>query len=123
MRRWVPTTLAAFAAAMALTACGGGSEGGSTNSGAASTTQASAGDSVAIKDFAYSPPDLTVSRGSAVRFTNQDSTNHTATASGGAFDTGTIGKGQSKAVTLQSPGTFTYVCSFHPFMHGTITVK
>ena len=78
---------------------------------------------MSIKDFAYSPPDLTVSAGTMLKFTNQDSTNHTATASGGAFDTGTIGKGQSKAVTLAGARHLAYVCSFHPFMHGTITVK
>jgi plastocyanin len=128
--RSMATVVAACAAALVLAACGGGgggttaSSGPSTTSGGSSAGQASTtGDSVSIKDFAYSPPDLTVSTGTMIKFTNQDSTNHTATASGGAFDTGTIGKGQSKVVALQSPGTFAYVCSFHPFMHGTITVK
>jgi plastocyanin len=121
--RSIATVIAACAAALVLAACGGGSGGGASSPGSSAGQASSTGDSVSIKDFAYSPPDLTVSAGTMLKFTNQDSTNHTATASGGAFDTGTIGKGESKVVSLQSPGTFAYVCSFHPFMHGTITVK
>jgi plastocyanin len=81
------------------------------------------GDAVGIKNFAYAPPSLTVSKGTAVKFTNEDTTEHTATASGGGFDTGSIAAGKTKSVTLDSSGTFNYVCTFHPFMHGTITVK
>ena len=80
------------------------------------------GAAVSIKNFAYAPPSLTMDKGSTVKFTNRDSTEHTATASG-AFDTGSIGEGQTKSVTLETPGTFSYVCTFHPFMHGTVTVK
>jgi plastocyanin len=118
---------AALAAAILLAACGGSSHSeGSTEAGStASSAQSSGegGDAVSIRDFAYSPPNLTVSEGTTVTFTNQDSTEHTATGSGGAFDTGSIGKGQAKSVTLQKAGTFSYVCTFHPFMHGTVTVK
>ena len=41
----------------------------------------------------------------------------------GAFDTDTLTKGQSKTVILRKPGTYPYVCSFHPFMKGTVTVQ
>ena len=119
--------LAASAATVLLVACGGGdsSGGDSMAPGSNAETQppAVAGNQVAIKGFAYSPVDLTVSQGTAVRFTNEDSAEHTATAEGSGFDTGTIERGQTKTVKLERPGTFTYVCSFHPFMHGSITVK
>lgn len=119
----------ACAACLFLAACGGG--GGGSSAGSETTPMQSSaaaapasGDAVTIKDFAYSPPDLTVAKGTEVTFTNQDSTNHTATSTGqGAFDTGTIGQGQTKHVSLETPGTFSYVCSFHPFMHGSITVR
>ena len=39
------------------------------------------------------------------------------------FDTGTIAPGKTKSVTLDKAGTFTFFCSFHPFMKGTITVE
>ncbi len=77
-----------------------------------------------IKDFAYAPADLTVANGTKLTFTNQDSTAHTATSTDQAgFDTGTIEKGQTKSITVEQPGTYSYVCSFHPFMHGTVTVQ
>ena len=119
--------IAAACAAILLAACGGSSDSSSSSSAEPATsmgsTGSSGGDAVAIKNFAYAPADLTVSKGSTISFSNQDSTEHTATASGGGFDTGTIREGQTKTVMLSTPGTFAYVCSFHPFMHGTITVR
>ncbi len=110
-------------AALAIAGCGSGGGSSDSSSTAASGGASTGGSAVKIKGFAYSPPTLTVAKGTTVEFTNQDSTNHTATSkSGGAFDTGTIGQGESKAVTLEKPGSFAYFCSFHPFMQGTITV-
>jgi plastocyanin len=120
------STLLLFLTCLLLQACGGGGNGSSADSGTAAGQSASNNGShaVTIKDFAYAPASLTVATGTTVKFTNEDSTNHTATSTGqGRFDTGTIGKGQSKSVTLHTPGTFSYVCSFHPFMHGSITVS
>jgi plastocyanin len=117
---------AACAATLLLGACGGSSDSGSStqaDSGAMGSTQPSGGGGVSIKNFAYVPPSLTVSKGTTVKFTNSDTTEHTATASGGAFDTGSIAAGKTQAVTLDDSGTFSYVCTFHPFMHGTIIVK
>jgi len=48
--------------------------------------------------------------------------NHTATASDGSFDTGTIAPGGSGSVTFNTPGTYSYFCAIHPDMTGTITV-
>jgi plastocyanin len=109
---------AACAAALLLGACGG-----SSDSGGSTQANGGGGHAVSIKNFAYAPPDLSVSKGSTVSFTNEDMTEHTATAAGGGFDTGSIAAGKTKAVTLDDSGTFSYVCTFHPFMHGTITVK
>jgi hypothetical protein len=44
-------------------------------------------------------------------------------ATGSGFDTGTLQKGQSGSHTFSQAGSFPYVCTIHPFMHGTITVK
>jgi plastocyanin len=105
---------------LSFVACGGGDSSGSTAAAPSSTAKSA----VAIKGFEYAPPSLTVAKGATVEFTNADSTSHTATSkSSGAFDTGTIGQGQSKTVTLSEPGTYAYFCSFHPFMQGTITVE
>lgn len=52
-----------------------------------------------------------------------DQTAHTATSTAKAFDTGTVGPGASRTVTVRKPGTYAYFCQFHAFMHGTIVVK
>lgn len=51
-----------------------------------------------------------------------DSASHTATA-GSDFDTGTLKKGDTKTVTLDKPGSYSYICQFHAFMKGTVIVK
>jgi plastocyanin len=76
---------------------------------------------VEIADFAFGPADITVAVGGTVTWTNTDGQAHTATSSGN-FDTGSIAAGASASVTFDEPGTFTYICSFHPFMTATITV-
>jgi plastocyanin len=78
---------------------------------------------VTIEGFAFSPETVTVTVGDTVTWTNGDSTNHTATADGASFDTGTIAGGSSKAATFASAGTFGYHCAIHPAMTGTVVVK
>ena len=124
----------AVTAALALAGCGGDDdEGGSSGSGSSdsmSSEQASGGSGasagsgpVTIKDFLYEPADVTVSAGESISFTNEDSAKHTATADDGSFDTGDLGKGDSGEVSVDEPGTYPYICSFHPFMKGTVTVE
>ena len=76
---------------------------------------------VDIKDFKFVDADIRVAVGGTVTWTNSDSQQHTATAAG-AFDTGAIKPGESKTVTFDDAGSFSYACSFHPFMTGTVTV-
>jgi plastocyanin len=78
---------------------------------------------VSISDYAFHPATITVEPGTKVTFTNHDQTAHTATSNRPAFDTGTVQPGHSATVTLKKPGTYTYYCQFHAFMHGTIVVK
>jgi len=106
----------ALALIAGVSGCGGsGSDGSTAGSGSPKAIE--------IKDYAYSPADLSVAKGTTVTFSNGDSTNHTATATDAtALDTGTIAPGKSKAVTLETAGTFQYFCAFHPFMKGKITV-
>ena len=61
--------------------------------------------------------------GTEVTWTNSDDATHTATADDGSFDTGDLDKGDSKTVTFDEPGSFTYYCRFHPFMKATVEVQ
>ncbi len=90
------------------------------------TTQPSTNSSqnaVQIKNMSFSPATLTVKVGDSVTWTNQDSVGHSATADDNSFDTGVFNQGQSKTITFSKAGTFTYHCSVHPTMKGTITVQ
>ena len=77
---------------------------------------------VMIQNFAFTPPSLTVPVGSTVTWTNKDQTQHTATADDKSFDSGPLAPGASFSFTFTQAGTFTYKCTFHPNMLGTIIV-
>jgi plastocyanin len=119
--------------AAALAACGGSgaSPAGSTAASAAapsgtapSQAPAAGGDaSVTIQDFAFGPPSLSVAAGTTVTWTNADGAAHTATADDGSFDSGPLAQGQTFSHTFDTAGTFTYICTIHPTMKGTITVQ
>lgn len=92
---------------------------------AAPTTSAAGGDTVIIKNFAFDPSSLTVKSGTAVKWTNQDGTSHTIvsdTSSPVAFSSDSLASGASYSFTFTQPGTYTYHCSIHPSMKGTIIV-
>jgi plastocyanin len=90
---------------------------------AGSAVAVAATKSVAISGFAFSPKSLTINVGDRVTWKNSDSVAHTATATGGAFDTGTIEPGSSASVRFTKAGTYRYACTPHPTMTGTIRVR
>jgi plastocyanin len=89
---------------------------------AGQTAQASAGKSVDIDNFAYTPATLSVAKGTTVTFTNSSAVTHTATR-GGSFTTGVIKPGKSASVRFSQKGSFAYHCLIHPRMHGKIVVR
>ena len=78
---------------------------------------------VSIVGFAFSPASVTLNAGDTVVFTNRDAVGHTATANGGAFDTGILQNGESKSVTLTQKGSYNYFCIPHPGMTATLIVE
>jgi plastocyanin len=83
---------------------------------------ASASASVTMGDFFFSPASVTVAVGDTVTWHNSGQAPHTAPANDGSFDTGTINAGGSGSHTFNSSGTFSYICTIHPNMHGTVRV-
>ncbi|MEV7026201.1 cupredoxin family copper-binding protein [Kitasatospora sp. NPDC093558] len=95
----------------------------STASTATSAPSSTGALQVTIKNFAFEPASLTVSPGQTVTVVNRDSTTHTVTASDKSFDTGNIAPGATATFTApQQAGAHPYICTIHPFMHGTLTV-
>lgn len=76
-----------------------------------------------MRGFAYVPPRLEVVSGTTVEWTNQDAVPHTVTAAEGGFDSGLIGPGARWRHTFSRPGVYSFHCTPHPFMKGTVVVR
>lgn len=72
---------------------------------------------------AFSPSTIRIKAGESVMWMNADEVAHTATADGGAFDSGFIDPGQSFSFTFPKAGTFAFHCTPHPWMKGTVIVS
>jgi plastocyanin len=91
------------------------------SSGGGGTTAPRA-EKVEIVDFEYDPDPVTVAVGGKVTWLNQDSAPHTATAEDESFDTGTLDEGKLGSATFKEAGSFSYICTIHPTMEGTVEV-
>ena len=67
---------------------------------------------IEIKDFAFSPQTITVKSGETITWINRDEEPHTIVSVEKQF-----------TITAGAPGTYTYFCSVHPKMTGTIVVE
>lgn len=84
---------------------------------------AGASTAVGIVDYAFNAPDITVSAGTTVTWTNNGQRGHTVTSADGSFKSpGTLVNGQTYSFTFNAAGTFKYVCLIHSSMKGTVTV-
>jgi plastocyanin len=77
---------------------------------------------VVIEAMQFSPAVLDIKAGDTVVWKNKDPFPHTATAAGG-FDSKEIAAGRSWTFTVKKRGTFAYVCTLHPTMKASLTVK
>jgi plastocyanin len=77
---------------------------------------------VTIGRFKFEPAVLSVSVGDTITWTNADIAPHTATASDGSWDTGTIKKGEAVSITVAAGMTGGYFCRFHPAMKAELEI-
>ncbi|GAC1400244.1 MAG: hypothetical protein NVSMB52_13860 [Chloroflexota bacterium] len=72
----------------------------------------------------YKPATITLRVGQYAIFTNSSNANHTVTAEkNNAFNSGDIGTGGAQwTFKATKPGTYPYICQYHPLMHGTLVV-
>jgi plastocyanin len=79
---------------------------------------------VRIVDFKFKPGTLGISVGQTVKWINKSATtNHTTTSDSGLWDSGPLAPGDHFTFKFTKAGSFTYHCSIHPFMTGTIVVN
>jgi plastocyanin len=77
---------------------------------------------VTMGDYFFSPSTVTVAVGDIVTWRNEGREPHTATADDGSFDTGTVAAGGKASHMFDKPGSFSYLCTIHPNMKGTVRV-
>ena len=79
---------------------------------------------IEIKDFAFNPQNITVKSGEKITWINRDEEPHTVVSVEKQFKKSTaLDTDQEFTVVAGSPGTYSYFCSVHPKMTGTIIVK
>jgi len=114
------------AACIALAAaCGGGGgytnppPGGGGNPGGGGPTATNA---VTVSNNQFSPNSIQVAPGTTVTWTWADgSAQHNVTFASDASNT--LGSGATYSRAFPTAGTFTYQCTLHPGMTGTVTVQ
>ena len=112
----------ALVAVLALTAACGGNDGGEA---APSGEGAAAQEAVALSasDMAFSPPTLEAPAGGSIEFVNDDDAKHSFTVEEAGIDTD-ADAGASATVDLgdAEPGSYDFVCKYHPDMKGTLEI-
>jgi len=66
---------------------------------------------------------IEIAVGTTIEWKNEDPLAHSVTADDGAFDSGNVESGQVWQYTFTRPGTYSFHCTPHPFMRGTIVVR
>jgi plastocyanin len=93
-------------AATAAPGTGGGAAGGAT---------------ITITEFAF-PPETRMGAGGTLTVTNETGAAHTVTDLLGTFNE-EVPAGETVEIEIAEPGSYEYVCNFHPQMMGVINVE
>lgn len=78
---------------------------------------------VVIENYAFTPANLTVAKGTTVEWVNHDTVPHTVAADQPHFESAPLDTDETFSKTFNEPGEYTYVCTQHGRMSGTVTVK
>jgi plastocyanin len=73
--------------------------------------------------YRFAPADIQVAAGTTVTWTNHDNFTHSVQLDGDTEPLAVLKPGDSATHTFTEPGTYPYICSFHPQdMTGTVEV-
>jgi plastocyanin len=120
-------TTFAFTLALSILAAGCGSSSPSSPSnppggGAPNTVTIRGAGYEGAGSPSFTPGNLSVARGTLVKWENTDTVAHTVVSSTGLFK-GDLGPSGAFEHQFDAAGSFPYTCTNHPGMNGTITVR
>jgi plastocyanin len=75
-----------------------------------------------MQNFMYQYTNIHVQVGTTLTWMNQDNISHSVTFQNGMKDSGLLAPGQSFSYLFNTPGTYQYNCTVHPYMVATVTV-
>jgi len=113
-----------LAGALLMAGCGARPSGG--GGGATPSPLPSQTITVTVRDFEFSPAMVEIPRGSTVVWNFVGPSSHSTTADSASaeqWDSGIMRPSQVFSRQFNRIGTFSYHCTPHPFMHGTIVVR
>ncbi len=107
--------LATLTTLSALTACGSGGDSGGGDAPAATVT---------VENMSYNPASVTISKGETVEWVFADNglPHDVVEDDSEMFESDLLTEG-SYSYTFDEAGTFTYHCTPHPMMLGTVVVE
>jgi plastocyanin len=92
----------------------------------AAPAKPSAAAQVTLNNFKFEPPNLTVTAGATITWTNKENSPHTVTADDNAFSSPNLAANAAFSHTFTKPGKYAYHCAYHggkgSGMAGTVTV-
>jgi len=105
--------------ALVIAACAGRED----NSDATPTVIDTGEITIEIRDFLFEPPNVSIPAGTEVTWVNHDAAPHDATHDDRDWEIDRLNRNDNDTLTFDTSGTYTYHCSIHPYMKGTITVR
>lgn len=103
---------------------GNSGEAANGNTGGTTGGEAEAEVTVLIDENAmFNTPELRVKKGTTVTWVNNDDIAHNVYEMNDLFRSEDMVQGSSFSYTFDQPGTYSYVCSFHPSMEATVIVE
>jgi uncharacterized protein (TIGR03118 family) len=78
---------------------------------------------VDIRNLRFTPDPISVAAGGTLTWTNGDSFTHTVKGDTAPFASGLLDRNATFIQTFDTPGTYDYHCTIHPFMRGKVVVR
>ena len=105
-------------------ACGGDSAENTAGGGATSGGGGGGSVTLSADDLEFNPTDLSAAAGDTIEFTNDDDVKHSFTLEEVDIDED-ADAGESVSVSLgdAEPGSYEFICKYHPDMTGTLEVQ